>query len=71
MKYFTEEPHGNFTEYCLGEAEGSAATRGFAQTVRGKIAMGLGNLVLHDPVGEKWERKQKSGKHPTFSGELR
>ena len=41
MKYFTEEPHGNFTEDCLGEAEGSAATRGFAQTVRGKIAMGL------------------------------
>ena len=41
MKYFTEEPHGNFTEDCLGEAEGSAATRGFAQTVRGKIAIGL------------------------------
>ena len=41
MKYFIEEPHGNFTEDCLGEAEGSAATRGFAQTVRGKIAMGL------------------------------
>ena len=41
MKYFTEEPHGNFTKDCLGEAEGSAATRGSAQTVRGKIAMGL------------------------------
>ena len=26
MKYFTKEPHGNFTEDCLGEAEGSAAT---------------------------------------------
>ena len=26
-----------------------------------------GNLVLHDPVGEKWERKKKSGKHPTFA----
>ena len=38
MKYFTEEPNGNFTE---DEAEGSAATRGFAQTVRCKIAMGL------------------------------
>ena len=26
-----------------------------------------GNLVLHDPVGEKSERKKKkSGKHPTF-----
>ena len=41
MKYFTEEPHGNFTEDCLGEAEGSAATRSFAQTVQFKIAMGL------------------------------
>ena len=41
MKYFTEEPHGNFTEDCLGEAEGSAATRGFSQIFRGKIAMGL------------------------------
>ena len=29
MKYFTEEPHGNFTEDCL------------QFTVRGKIAMGL------------------------------
>ena len=41
MKYFTKEPHGHFTEDCLGEAEGSTATRGFAQTVGGKIAMGL------------------------------
>ena len=41
MKYFTEEPHGNFTMNCLEEAEGSAATRGFSQTVWGKIAMGL------------------------------
>ena len=41
MKYFTEEPHGNLTKDCLGEAEGSAAARGFDQTVRGKIAMGL------------------------------
>ena len=41
MKYFTEEPHCYFTEDCLGKAEGSAATRGFAQTVPGKIAMGL------------------------------
>ena len=41
MKYFTEEPHGNFTEDCLGKAEERAATRGFAQTVWGKIAMGL------------------------------
>ena len=23
MKYFAEEPHGNFTEDCLGEAEGA------------------------------------------------
>ena len=41
MKYLTEEPHGNFTEDCLVEAEGSTATRGFGQTVRGKIVMGL------------------------------
>ena len=41
MKYFTKEPHGNFTKDCLGKAEGSAATRGFTQTVRGKIAMEL------------------------------
>ena len=26
-----------------------------------------GNLVLHDPVGEKWDRKKKNGKHPTFT----
>ena len=41
MKYFTEETQRNFTEGFLGEAEGSAATRGFSQTVRGKISMGL------------------------------
>ena len=34
MNYFTEEPHGNFTEDCLGKVERSAATQG-------KIAMGL------------------------------
>ena len=27
----------------------------------------LGNPVLHDPVGEKWDRKKKSGKRPTFA----
>ena len=27
----------------------------------------MGNLVLHDPVGEKWDRKKKSEKHPTFA----
>ena len=27
----------------------------------------IGNPVLHDPVGEKWDRKKKSGKHPTFA----
>ena len=41
MKYFTEEPHVNFTKDSLGKAEGSTATQGFAQTVQGKIAMGL------------------------------
>ena len=41
MKYFTEETHENFTKDCLGEGKGSAATRGFAQTVRCKIAIGL------------------------------
>ena len=34
MKYFTKEPHGNFTEDCLDKTEGSAATQG-------KIALGL------------------------------
>ena len=48
MKYFTEEPHGNFTEDCLGKAEGSAATLGFAQTVLGKIAMGLLDKIFHE-----------------------
>ena len=33
MKIFTVEPHCNFTEDCLGEAEGSK--------VRGKIVIGL------------------------------
>ena len=41
MKYFTKETNGNFTEDCLGEAEGSAGTQCFSQTVRGKISMGL------------------------------
>ena len=41
MKYFIQEPHCNFTEDCLGEAEVSAATRGFAETVWCKIALGL------------------------------
>ena len=41
MKYFTKEPHRNFTEDFLGEAEGSTATQGFSQTVGGKIAIGL------------------------------
>ena len=38
---FYSEPHGNFTSNCLGEATGRCAPLGFAQTVRGKIAMGL------------------------------
>ena len=42
MKYFTEETNGNFIKDCLGgEAEGSAATQGFSQTVGGKISTGL------------------------------
>ena len=41
MKYFTEETYRNFTEDSLGEAEGSAATQGFSQSVRGKVSMGL------------------------------
>ena len=28
--YLTKETHGNFTEDCLGEAEGSAATQDFS-----------------------------------------
>ena len=40
-KIHTEETNGNFTDDCLGEAEGSAATQGFSQTVRGKVSMGL------------------------------
>jgi len=42
------EPHGNFTSDCLGEASGRCAPLGFAQTVLGKIAMGLLGKIFHE-----------------------
>ena len=42
------EPHGNFTSDCLGDASGRCAPLGFAQTVLGKIAMGLLGKIFHE-----------------------